>query len=106
MRTRSGSEYTKRLTLFKEQGHSLCVCTWSNVPQYNWSILEDVADCCELRRFTCVFIQKMHKCFQQWSVDSSELLTLSCKGIFDNFYVVKSHYLNFFCKCQCCAGWH
>ena len=35
-----------------------------------------------------VYIQKMHKCFQQWSVHSSELLTLSRKGIFEHFYVV------------------
>ena len=49
-----------------------------------WRMLQSDVNYADLH----VYIQKMHKCFQQWSVDSSELLTLSCKGIFDNFYVV------------------
>ena len=35
-----------------------------------------------------VYVQKKYKCFQEWSVECSELLALSCKGVFDDFYVV------------------
>ena len=118
MHTRSGSEYTESLTLFKEQGalhfHKVhvvdflgsykdasnlklkmtsdhmqaCVCAlgiiFNKITGPFWRILQNDLNYADLQ----VYIQKMHKCFQQWSVHSSELLTLSCKGIFDNFYVV------------------
>ena len=75
-----------------------CVCAlgiiFQNITGPFWRMFHSDLNRADLQGYNKI-IQKMHKCFQLWSVDSSELLTLSCKGIFDNFYVVKSNYLIF-----------